>query len=115
MVWRAYAVEFCQSALASGGYTDWIRMPSQPLASQMKLGAAAQATSRTFFALKCQVSVGLAPRGRVDGCATSVFAMIGVVLSDRSARASRVRSAVVSTSTGLSSVPVATTTKLRGT
>ena len=81
----------------------------------MKLGAAAQATSRTFFALKRQVNVRLLPGGRVNGCPTSVFAMMGVVLSDRSARARRVRWVVVSTSTGLSSVPVATTTKLRGT
>ena len=36
-------------------------MPFQPLASQMKLGAAAQATSRTLFAEKRQVSV--APLG----------------------------------------------------
>src|SRR5437879_3873254 len=109
MVWRAYAVEFCQSALASGGYTDWIRIPFQPLASQMKLGAAAQATSRTFLALKCQVRVGPRPRGRVEGCPTSVFAMIGTVLSDRSACARRARSAVVRTSTAFKSVPVATT------
>ena len=91
-------------------------MPSQPLASQMKFGAAAQATSRTFFALKCQVRVGPARRGRAwSGFPTSLRATIGMVVSDLSAWARRVRWVAVRTSMGLISVPVATTTKLRGT
>src|SRR2546426_2652812 len=48
----------------------------------MKLAAAAQATSRTFLAVKRHVRVGLAPAGRVNGWPTSVFAMIGTVVSD---------------------------------
>src|SRR2546428_13868400 len=59
----------------------------------MKLGAAAQATSRTFFALNRQVRVGLAPgeRGRVNDWPTSDFAMMGTVVSDFSAVARRAR------------------------
>src|SRR2546426_7080426 len=58
----------------------------------MKLAAAAQATSRTFLAVKCQVSVGRGPAGREDGCPTSAFVMIATVVSDRTARARRARS-----------------------
>ena len=76
----------------------------------MKLGAAAQATSRTFFALKCQVRARLGPTGRVAGWPASALAMIATVESDRIARARRARSVAVSTSTGLRSVPVAATT-----
>src|SRR5437879_12107193 len=57
----------------------------------MKLAAAAQATSRTFLAVKCQVSVGLGPAGREDGCPTSAFVMIATVVSDRTARERRAR------------------------
>src|SRR6266545_7968527 len=92
-----------------------MRAPAYPLASQMKFGAAAQATSRTCFALNRQVSVGLAPAGRVAGWPASVLEMIATVASDRSALVRRARWVVVRTSTGLSSVPVAATTKLRGT
>src|SRR5438552_9949650 len=81
----------------------------------MKLAAAAQATSRTFLAVKCQVSVGLGPAGREDGCPTSAFVMIATVVSDRTARERRARWPAVSTSTALVSVPVAATTKLLGT
>ncbi len=81
----------------------------------MKLAAAAQATSRTFLAVKCQVSVGRGPAGREDGCPTSALAMIATVVSDRTARARRARWPAVSTSTALVSVPVAATTKLLGT
>src|SRR5258705_10587419 len=66
-------------------------MPFQPLASQMKFGAAAQATSRTLCAEKRQVRVAPAPAGRADGCPTSVFAMIATVESECSARARRGR------------------------
>ena len=81
----------------------------------MKVAAAAQATSRTCFAVKRHVNVGLAPEGRVDACPTSAFATMATVVSDRIARARRARSAAVSTSTGFSSVPVAATRKPRGT
>ncbi len=81
----------------------------------MKLAAAAQATSRTFLAVKCQVSVDLGPAGRADGCPTSAFVMIATVLSDRTARTRRARWPAVSTSTALVRVPVAATTKLLGT
>src|SRR2546427_3555054 len=87
----------------------------------MKLGAAAQAKSRTFFALNrhVRVGVGLAPedrgRGRVTGWPTSVFATMGTVVSDLSAVARRARWVGVSTATGFSRVPVAATTKLAGT
>src|SRR2546430_16124368 len=90
----------------------------------MKLGAAAQATSRTFFALNRQVRVGLVPagarggrreRGRVNDWPTSAFAMIGTVVSDLRAVARRARWVGVSTSSGFRSVPVAATTKLAGT
>ena len=81
----------------------------------MKLAAAAQATSRTFLAVKCQVSVGRGPAGRLNGCPTSVFGMMATVVSDRAARASRARWFTVSTSTALVSVPVEATTKLLGT
>src|SRR2546422_8093277 len=57
----------------------------------MKLAAAAQATSRTFLAAKCQVSVGLGPAGREDGCPTSAFVMIATVVSDRTAWERRAR------------------------
>src|SRR2546427_7559348 len=69
----------------------------------MKLGAAAQATSRTFFALNRQVRVGLAPgeRGRVNDRPTSDFAMMGTVVSDFSAVARRARCVGVSTSAGV--------------
>src|SRR2546426_6904982 len=70
----------------------------------MKLAAAAQATSRTFLAVKCQVSVGLGPAGREDGCPTSAFVMIATVVSDRTARERRARWTAVSTSTALVSV-----------
>src|SRR3989442_5432343 len=81
----------------------------------MKLAAAAQATSRTFLAVKRHVRVGLAPAGRVNGWPTSVFAMIGTVVSDFAACTRRARWVAVSTSSGFASVPVAATTKLRGT
>src|SRR3989441_6724163 len=86
----------------------------------MKFGAAAQATSRTFFALNRQVRVGLAPgerggRGRVKDWPTSAFAMMGTVVSDLSAVARRARWVGVSTATGFSRVPVAATKKLAGT
>src|SRR5207245_9115114 len=66
---------------------------SSDLASQMKLGAAAQAKSRTFFALNRHVRVGLRPedRGRVKDWPTSAFAMMGTVVSDLSAVARRDR------------------------
>src|SRR5262245_25309454 len=115
MVWREYAVEFPQSASASGGYADWISTPLQPLASQIRFDEVAQATSRTFLAVKRQVSVGLAPAGRVDAWPASLRAMIATVLSDLAAWVRRVRWLGVRTSTGLTNVPVATMTKLRGT
>src|SRR3989449_11541492 len=83
----------------------------------MKLGAAAQATSRTFFALNRQVRVGLAPgeRGRVNDRPTSDFAMMGTVVSDFSAVARRARCVGASTSAGVRRGAVAATTKLAGT
>jgi len=81
----------------------------------MKFAAAAQATSRTFFAVKRHVSVGLAPAGRVAACPTSALATMATVVSDRTARARRARSVAVSTSSGFPSVPVAATRKPRGT
>ena len=66
--------------------------------------------SRTFFAVKCQVSVGLAPAGRVAGVPASLRAMIATPLSERMARARRSRWVAVSTSAALSRVPVAATT-----
>src|SRR5438309_11598514 len=59
----------------------------------MKLGAAAQAKSRTFFALNRHVRVGLRreERGRVKDWPTSAFAMMGTVVSDLSAVARRAR------------------------
>ncbi len=92
-----------------------MRMPFQPLASQMKLGAAAHATSRTFFAANRQVRVAAAPAGRVEGVPTSFVAMIATVASERWARASRARCADVSTSSGFCSVPVPATMNPRGT
>src|SRR3989442_3586988 len=83
----------------------------------MKLGAAAQATSRTFFALNRQVRVGLAPgeRGRVNDRPTSDFAMMGTVVSDFSAVARRARCVGVRTSARFRRVAVAAATKLPGT
>ena len=92
-----------------------MRMPFHPLASQMKLGAAAHATSRTLCAEKRQVSVAVLPTGRIDACPTSLLAMMATVESERSARASRERSDAVRTSTGLVSRPVPATMNPRGT
>src|SRR5438105_15790244 len=66
-----------------------MRMPFHPLASQMKLGAAAHATSRTLCAEKRQVSVAVLPTGRIDACPPSLLAMMATVESERSARAIR--------------------------
>ncbi len=87
----------------------------QPLASQMKLAAVAHATSCTFWARKCQVSVGEAPDGRIAGVPASALAMIGTVVSECSAAFRRVISPGVRTSVLFSSVPLASTTKARGT
>src|SRR5438552_214178 len=81
----------------------------------MKLGAAAQATSRTFLAEKRHVIVGLGPAGRVAAWPTSFFAMMATVESEPSACASRARCAAVSTSSGLVNRPVPATMKPRGT
>ena len=59
-----------------------MRMPSQPLASQMKLGAAAHATSRTLAAWKRQVRVAPVPAGSSAGVPTSLGAMMWMVVSE---------------------------------
>src|SRR2546428_13102179 len=87
----------------------------------MKLGAAAQAKSRTFFALNrhVRVGVGLAPedrgRGRVTGWPTSVFATMGTVVSDLSAVARRAGRGGGGTATGVPRGPRAAATKPAGT
>src|SRR2546428_13027691 len=85
----------------------------------MKLGAAAQAKSRTFFALNrhVRVGVGLRPedRGRVKDWPTSAFVMMGTVVSDLSAVARRGRGGGGGTPTPLNTAPPAATPKLAGT
>src|SRR5256885_16083845 len=80
----------------------------------MKFAAAAQATSRTFFAVKCQVSVGLVPAGRADACPTSPLATMATVVSDRSARARRGRPAGGRTPRGVAGGPGAGAPEPRG-
>src|SRR5207247_1741633 len=81
----------------------WMRTPFQADASHRKSGAAAQAKSRTFLAVRCQV---LAPGVR---CALYAVASALVMTCTRSAevfaRVSRARSVALHTANGFRTVP----------
>ena len=86
-----------------------MRMPSQPLASQMKFGAAAQETSRTLAAWKRQVRVAPVPAGSSAAVPTSARAMMWMVVSECTARPSRRRCSAGRTCAALARTPVPVT------
>ena len=121
IVWRMARVEYLlQSGIASRGYTEWSsisRSPGRyrnPEASHTKVRELAHAKSRTFFAVKCQLS-GAEPAGRLAGVATSSGRTIKTGVSAAMAWARRARCVTVSTSAGFCSRPVARTMWSRGT
>jgi hypothetical protein len=83
-------------------------MPSQPLASQRKFGAAAKAKSRTESAVKRQVTARGAPAA--GGAAASSAVMIAMAVSLVRARARRSRCCLERTSDAFRRTPVPATT-----